>query len=401
MFNPVGGTPNVLSPFPIYPQTSLLTAQQSTLSQCAQTDFFGHPIKKPSLSENKNFGEATIPCFDFSTIERASNLDRPRLIKELGDAWKDYGFIGIKAESIVPHMKNVYDQMAIYFHQSLEMKMKDDHQNFGLTGFSPQGRESAAGTKVPDIKETYFINPDLYMNESKWPTHLPEFRGAMIAYHQELTQVMSKFMEYFFEYLGEEPCNIQETLKTKNNLVRLAYYPAKKETDHPDALAAAPHEDLNFATALLPATAPGLEMIQDGKITPVIVPEGFLIINTGEQAEHKTAGKLKAVTHQVKMPKGTFERFASIYFAAFAPDYSLKPFNSCVVEMTKNMSNSEVALYLKNYPDVTAQEKTDSRLIEMGTIQNPSKEQVADLRSKGLIQKPTDALKEMYSDLFV
>jgi len=49
---------------------------------------------------------------------------------------------------------------------------------------------------------------------------------------------------------------------------------------------------------------------------------------------------------------------------------------------------------------VTVQENLLSRLIEMGTIKQPDEELVTTLRSKGLLQKPPQALIQRYPAIF-
>jgi isopenicillin N synthase-like dioxygenase len=95
---------------------------------------------------------------------------------------------------------------------------------------------------------------------------------------------------------------------------------------------AAAHEDLNCFTLLPPSTVPGLEMLtRQGEWVPVIVPPGYLIINTGEQVQHKTAGLIRATRHRVLNPGGQYakqERLASIFFGSWSSGFSLKPFEN-------------------------------------------------------------------------
>lgn len=369
--------------------------------QAPKVDMFDQ-VKPSALLENKNlFSEAaTIPCFDPEIIESASPQERAILIKEFGDAWQKCGFFGIKAASLVSHTKKVYEVMSLYFHQTLEEKMKDVHGNFGVTGFSPQG-ETAAGMLYPDRKEVYFLNHEMYGNAEKWPAFPPSFRETMTAYHQELSKYTEQVFGYFFEYLGiPAPFDIKETLKTTNNLMRLAYYPKLKDGDPPQAMRASPHTDLNALTALPIATGPGLEMLVDDQWIPVVTPEGYLVFNTGDQFEYYTGKRFKAVTHRVSNIDEDKERLATIFFGAFPPNFSLKPLDCCTEIMTQGMNEEEKMSYLAQFHDVTAQELTISRLIEMTTIAQPSEEMVHDLLKKGLLKQAPDAIKAMYPHLF-
>ena len=63
--------------------------------------------------------------------------------------------------------------------------------------FSPQGRETAAGAKHADIKETYFIPSHC----SLWPKRLPEFQSVMEQYRTQLSTMAASLMTYVAEYI--------------------------------------------------------------------------------------------------------------------------------------------------------------------------------------------------------
>ncbi|CCB85660.1 isopenicillin N synthase family dioxygenase [Parachlamydia acanthamoebae] len=343
--------------------------------------------------------DAHIPLFDLDDIENAPTEIRKELIKQFGDGLKDIGFIAIKAPSLSAIIKDVTKSMKTYFALPLEEKMKDWNSD-NSKGFSEQGRETAAGATHADRKETFFVPPHF----KKWPQTPPEFGQVMERYHTELTNLAIKVMRYVAEYLEEPTENVSETIDTAYNLLRLAYYPAPKSEDHPDSVWANAHEDLNALTLLPPTKVPGLQLFtKDERWLSVTAPEGSLILNTGLQLERLTAGLIKATLHRVQNPGGKYTyqaRHSSIFFASWAPEKSLAPLKKCVEKITENMSEEERTTYLLQYPDVTVQENLISRLIEMGTIPNPTREQVAELHQKGLLQRPPLHVVEEFSDLF-
>lgn len=290
--------------------------------------------------------------------------------------------------------------MNLYFSQSHEKKMEDDHKNNFQTGFGPQGCETAAGAAQADNKETYFIPP----NYQRWPAFSNEqeretFKNVMEEYQCILTIYATRCMELIAEYLGEPTEDISQSMTSAHNLLRLAHYFA---TDS-NAPRAGAHYDLNCLTLLPPATGPGLQLRDKmGVWKSINVQKGYLIVNTGEQLEKKTAGKIKATLHQVIKPENekVAKRLASIFFASWSTSFSLKPFENCVIEMTQGMSEDERIEYLKKYPDVAVMENLLSRLIEMGSILDPKEELVKDLFNKGLLKQPPQAIKEKYPEIF-
>jgi len=347
---------------------------------------------------NCNAGISTIPLVDLEGYENASPEERAALVHKFGHSLRFTGFVAIKAEKLTPLLNKVYREMEGYFHRPVEQKMQDWHNNSGQSGFSPKGNERAAGAKKADIKETFFIPPHL----KKWPKQSPAFEATMKEYHKEMTRYAVLAMKALHEYLGEATADVEKQVASGQNLLRLAYYPAPSEKDEPEAVWAAAHEDLNALTLLPPATESGLELqTKDGEWMPVIVPEGYLIVNTGEQVQHKTAGMIRATRHQVvNRSQENKERFSSIFFASWAPDSSLKPFASCVKKICTGFTDEEKKTYLSYFPDVTVSEGLTSRLIEMRSIVAPDRETVARLKTKGLLRQAPKELVAQYPDLF-
>jgi isopenicillin N synthase-like dioxygenase len=367
---------------------------QDTMNENMQT------LKDLKLSSS-TLDLAEIPLIDLESICEKSEMDRKALINKFGEGLREVGFVAVKAPaSLISLISEVNSTMKDYFSQKIEEKENDIHGNYGQTGFSRQGNETAAGAKKADLKETYFIPP----NFQRWPINKPEFQQVMQAYHAAMTQIAAQLMEFVAEYLSEPTEDVSKSMSSANNLVRLAFYPAPKPTDDPEAVWAAAHEDLNALTLLPPSTIPGLQLLtKDGKWKSVIVPQGYIIVNTGEQLQMKTAGMIKATRHQVINPGGEYarsERYASIFFASWSDAYSLKPFDSCICKVTANLTEETKSAYLQQFPAVNVKDNLDSRLIEMKTLMNPSEARVKDLRSKGLLRQPPEYLVKLYEHLF-
>lgn len=381
-----------VDPLPLPDQT------QSSIAPAEKREVFVAPtlaISKKALE----IGDAVIPLIDLDAIANAQGNERKVLIEQFGNGLKDVGFIAVKADFLVDRISSVNSEIEKYFSQDVSEKMKDWRPSC-QSGFSQQGRETAANAKKADIKETYFIPPGF----TEWPSYRQEFKETMRAYHAELTIIATQVMAYIAEYLNEPTEDVAKSVSSACNLLRLAYYPAPKPTDDLEAVWAAAHEDLNALTLLPPSTVPGLQLLtKDGEWKSVNVPQGYLIINTGEQLQNKTAGMIQATRHRVVNPGGEHARqcrYASIFFASWSPEFSLAPFTSCVDKMTENMTEDQRREYLKQFPDVNVQENLLSRLIEMRSISDPSEELVSGLRKKGLLQQPPEELVKRFPALF-
>ncbi|MBM3198268.1 MAG: isopenicillin N synthase family oxygenase [Chlamydiae bacterium] len=402
VFDPTKVTSNIslsstTTPLPsVPPPTPNITSSMSPTGP-------GSPFPSHFVTPRDNalvLDQAPIPLVDLGAIGAATGSARAALIKEFGDGLKNIGFIAVKASELQSLLPSVFKEMESFFLQPIEEKMKEWRNNGGQTGFSQQGRETGAGAKAADLKETYFIPP----NFTDYPKNREGFATTMTAYHKALTEIAAQVMSFIAEYLGEATEDVSTSVNSANNLLRLAHYPAPSPGDHPEAVWASAHKDLNALTLLPPTKVPGLQLLtKEGEWKSVHVPPGYLIVNTGEQLESKTAGMIKATPHRVVNPGGEFaqqRRFSTPFFAAWSPSFSLEPFPSCAEKMTQGMSTEEKNKYLKRFPTVTVEEALLSRLIEMRTIPTPDLALVQTLRNKGLIQTPPKELQKLYPGVF-
>lgn len=344
---------------------------------------------------NVNFGanaEATIPCFDLGGIEFMSKSDRAQLVMGLGTAMSRVGpgFIAIYAPALCDLGRAVLDEEQKYFSQSHEEKMKDFHNNNGQTGYSYPGFEIAVGADKPDNKETYFCGEDY----DRWPEGRPEFEKVMTQIRNEGRHMSELIISLLLEHLEQPDVVCQGFIP--GNKIRLAHYLSSVNAE-PGAEWAKKHTDLNLLTLLFTASRSGLQMInRAGEWVSIIVPPGYVIVNAGDQLEAKTAGMILATPHRVinDDPGAADERYSFIYFNSWPDEHSLKPFGNCLDEAEKEGWDTSMC------GDFNVLEHRLSRLIEIGLFLNPPKELVANLRSKGLLQKPTSAVKAQFPEMF-
>lgn len=343
--------------------------------------------------------DRTIPCFDLRDLNSIPAADRKALIEQFGNAMRDVGFVAIRAPELEDISKEAYAIQKSYFAQSNGEKMRDWHDNHGQTGFSYKGLETPAGATVADLKETFFVTATM----DKWPKFPASFEEVMKKDLKIMSDLASQVMRVLLEYVGETEVANSSLATEGDRRVRLAYYPVPKESDNPGAKWAGAHFDLNAVTILPRPTRPGLQLLtKNDQWLPVMVPEGYAIVNLGDQWVKKSAGILKGTLHQVVNddPSNKTARHARILFAAFPDNYSLKPFEPCAAKATAGMSPSEAGDYLRQFGDVTVQENLFGRLIEMGSFGGVTRELIVDLRSKGLIQAPCQKIIDQFPDLF-
>ena len=95
------------------------------------------------------------------------------------------------------------------------------------------------------------------------------------------------------------------TINSPRNLLRVIHYPPLRETDNPEEVRAAAHEDINLLTVLCSATAPGLQAQDlEGNWHEVPCDSGMLAVNTGDMLQMASGGYFPSTTHRVINPPG-------------------------------------------------------------------------------------------------
>ena len=194
-------------------------------------------------------------------------------------------------------IRDVQNAWRIFFTRELDYKTQFENQanpNMGYTGF---GGEKGLGATAPDLKEFYHWKPG---------ANLPlEVQG--------LTQKMFYLLEaHLAPQLLQALNGIGSTMNYKEvcqgsdqTIVRALYYPALN-TIHDigeGAVRSSAHEDINFITLLVAASASGLQVKDiDGKWHAVPHEENSIVVNVGDMLQLASGGMLKSTTHRVTNP---------------------------------------------------------------------------------------------------
>lgn len=165
-------------------------------------------------------------------------------------------------------------------------------------GYKPMKTETAVGAKKPDLKEFYHCRP-----ESTIPGQAADSTRAMFS---KLEDIGSRILRIIDGYNAKEG-NVTQYEKdcrlSTNTILRTIYYPAMDFASEPDAVRAAAHEDINYITLLVAASAPGLQVLdKEGQWHDVPHEENSIVMNIGDMMQLHSKGKYKSTTHRVINP---------------------------------------------------------------------------------------------------
>jgi isopenicillin N synthase-like dioxygenase len=233
----------------------------------------------------------------------------------------------------------------------------------------PFGVEHAKDNPAPDLKEFWQTGRTLADDHplkaeyatNIWPTaDCPEFGPSVDGLYIQMEELSRTLLEVCSQYLGMGPDWLPNMAIDGNTILRILHYPALGDDVTDGAVRSAQHEDINFITLLVGASAAGLEVMDhDGGWIAVEGNPEHIIIDSGDMLQNLTNGLFKAVTHRViNPPDATSDRYSMPMFTHPRDDVDLTPRPEFIAR------TGGKALY----PSISAGEFLRQRLIEIGLI---------------------------------
>lgn len=278
---------------------------------------------------------ATVPVVDMVS-------DESRLDQLLGKGLERFGFVTVTNHGIpVEILRNAYEVARRTFALPEEVKRKyETPENGRATGYTSFGIEHAKDDPTPDLKEFWHVRQNLPAEEMLFPREIADFAEVNVALFRALDGLSTRLLDAVGRHLGRPDGELSAMTREGNSLLRILHYPPVKPGT--PGLRSSPHEDINFITLLVSATAAGLEILtRDGEWIAVTNPPDAIIVNAGDMLQLLTKGRIPSTTHRVVNDTG--ERYSIPFFVH---------------------PRSEVVL--SEEPRVTAGEYLTQRLIEIG-----------------------------------
>jgi isopenicillin N synthase-like dioxygenase len=217
---------------------------------------------------------------------------------------RETGFAVLKSHGISSRLlDNVYKSWALFFESEEKHAylFNEDH-----IGYFPFKSENAKGYSAKDLKEFYHVYKK---------SDIPFSVGAIetLALRDEMLGIGSVLLGWIQDSLPE---HIKKDMITPvsqmiegsdRSLLRILHYPPinTEDSNEPEAVRAAAHEDINLITLLPAATAAGLQVLDSGgNWHEVKCDTGTIIVNSGDMLSLATHGYFKSTTHRVVNPHG-------------------------------------------------------------------------------------------------
>ena len=288
---------------------------------------------------------AYIPTLDIGRFDS----DREQFVAELGAAYREWGFCGIRGHGIPQSLiDRSYEACKAFFALPEETKRKYHIAGGGgARGYTPFGVETAKDSKYPDLKEFWHVGREIprdsefadIMPANVWPAEVADFHDATYGLYTALDQLGSRVLSALALHIDLPADYFADKTDFGNSILRPIHYPPITADEIPNVRAGA-HEDINLITLLVGASAEGLQVLsRKGEWVPYTAAEDTIVVNIGDMLQRLTNHVYPSTTHRVVNPPGERARqprYSTPFFLHPNPDFLIETLPSCVSDDTPN-----------------------------------------------------------------
>ncbi len=312
-----------------------------------------------------------IPTLDIRRFTAPKDsADRDAFVAELGAAYREWGFAGIRGHGIPQDVVDgAYDAFVKFFALPEDVKKRYHIPGGGgARGYTPFGVETAKDSKHFDLKEFWHVGREVrdekyadVMPPNVWPVEVPDFRERALALYGALDALGARVLSALALHIDLPETYFADKTDNGNSILRPIHYPPITADDIPNVRAGA-HEDINLITLLVGASAAGLEVkSKKGEWVPFTSDADTIVVNIGDMLQRLTNHVYPSTTHRVVNPPGDQARkprYSTPFFLHPNPDFLIDVLPNCV--SADNPSR---------YPEaITAQGYLEERLREIKLI---------------------------------
>jgi len=279
-----------------------------------------------------------VPTLDI----RRYDTDRDAFVAELGAAYRQFGFCCISGHGIPRELVDgAYQAFEQFFALPAETKMKYHVPGSGgARGYTPFKVETAKDSRFPDLKEFWHVGREIprdskfadVMPPNLWPEEVPQFKPCGYGLYEALDQLGTRVLRALALHIGLPENYFEDKTDQGNSILRPIHYPPITEENIPNVRAGA-HEDINFITLLVGASAEGLEVLSEGEWLPITTEGDAIVVNIGDMLQRLTNHLYPSTSHRVVNPQNENARkprYSVPFFLHPNPDVVLDPLPECV-----------------------------------------------------------------------
>ena len=279
--------------------------------------------------------------------------DKRKFSKELGESFKQSGFVGIKEHTIDKNLvKDVITLFSKFF--SLASDIKESYYSpeiGGARGYTPVKIETPKDGKNPDIKEFWHVGRNLdqhdpyrkWMHDNYIIQEMPELSEKAYTLFSQFDELGKNLLESIALYLNLEEEYFSNIVNKGNSVMRAIHYPPVNNNEIGERAGA--HEDINLITLLIGGHKSGLEILsKEGVWQDATVDEDVIICNIGDMLQRLTNNYLCSTTHRVSasLHQSQSSRYSIPFFVHPNPDWLITTLTSCFDKDRPNLYSESI-----------------------------------------------------------
>jgi isopenicillin N synthase-like dioxygenase len=280
-----------------------------------------------------------VPTLDI----RRYDSDRDAFVAEIGAAYREFGFCCISGHGIARELiDGSYDVFRRFFALPTDTKMRYHVPGSGgARGYTPFKVETAKDSQYADLKEFWHIGREIprdskfaeLMPPNLWPAEVPDFKRYGYGLYEALDQLGTRVLRALALHIRQPENFFEDKTDVGNSILRPIHYPPITDENVPNVRAGA-HEDINFITLLVGASAEGLEVLtREGEWLPITTEGDAIVVNIGDMLQRLSNHVYPSTTHRVVNPpneNARKPRYSVPFFLHPNPDVMLDPLDSCI-----------------------------------------------------------------------
>lgn len=258
-----------------------------------------------------------MPVVDLGGLE---GVNKKETMAKLRDACENWGFFQIVNHGI---SSELMERMKRLSHEHHDSVLKPKFQESAVVERVKGGEGEIRDT---DWETCFFVQHLPASNAGQVPDISTELLETISVYEQEVAKLAERMLNLLCENLGLEEDYIKKAFSGASGPfmgTKFAKYPSCPRSDVVKGLRT--HTDAGGIILVLQDDVPGLQFLKEGEWVDVVPLDDSIFINTGDQLEVITNGRIKSIPHRVIAQSDGGGRISIATFYNPASDAFIRP----------------------------------------------------------------------------